>query len=72
MNFKNLPEDQENSLKNGKFQGMKLLIGGNVPTGAGLSSSSSLCVCSSLVTLKANRLEDLRSKEEIISQVVKY
>ncbi len=34
------------------MEGAELLIGGNIPTAAGLSSSSALCVCSALVSLK--------------------
>ena len=43
-----------------------------MPTGSGLSSSSSLCICSALVTLRANGLEECISKDRFISQVIKY
>ena len=51
---------------------MKVLISGNVPLGAGLSSSSSLCVCAALLTARAYNTHNLRPKVDFINQVIKY
>jgi galactokinase len=37
-----------------QLKGMQVLIGGNVPVAAGLSSSAAFTVCSALVALHAN------------------
>jgi galactokinase len=41
---------------------MKIVIEGNIPIAAGLSSSSALCVCSALAALYANNQNDKVTK----------
>ena len=45
-------------------RGMRIMVGGNIPPSAGLSSSSALVCCSSLVTLCANGVP-MPSKKDI-------
>lgn len=42
-------------LETGTLTGAEVLIEGNVPLAAGVSSSSALCVCSALAALHANK-----------------
>lgn len=42
----------------GELKGMQIMISGNIPTAAGLSSSSAFCVCSALASLHANSGDD--------------
>ena len=55
-----------------EFQGLKILISGNVPLAAGLSSSSALTVCSTLLTLVANGLQKNKKKTEFVERIIKY
>jgi galactokinase len=41
-----------------QLNGMQVMISGNIPIAAGLSSSSALCVCSALASLHANTMEN--------------
>lgn len=51
--------------------GLDLIIEGNVPLAAGVSSSSALCVCSALAAIHANNATDkLQNKEEFIERVI--
>lgn len=48
-----------------KIVGLQILIEGNIPWAAGISSSSAFCVCSALVANYANRSKQL-TKEEFV------
>jgi galactokinase len=56
------------------LKGMDVVISGNVPVAAGLSSSSALCVCSALAALQANSGDDAPfiegSREHFIERVI--
>lgn len=51
-----IPEDLKEKVLKRQFKGLKVLVAGNVPIAAGLSSSSSFCVCSALLSAHANGL----------------
>jgi N-acetylgalactosamine kinase len=59
-------------IKNKKYQGLKILVEGNVPIASGLSSSSSFCVCSALLSVYANSLTDFTRQEDLIGHIIKY
>lgn len=49
-----MPQEVLDSIKNRKYKGLQLLIEGNLPIASGLSSSSSFCVCSALLSTVVN------------------
>jgi len=49
---------------------LNILIEGNVPKAAGVSSSSALCVCAALAALHANGGEALLKKEDFIERCI--
>ena len=55
-----------------KLPGIKLLITGNLPFGAGLGSSTSLIVSAALMTLFVNNLLTKIKKNKLIESIVKY
>lgn len=52
--------------------GMNLLITGNLPVASGLSSSASLVVCSGILSLQANELNNKFEKKEFIDRLIMY
>eukprot|EP00731_Ephydatia_muelleri_P001587 Em0001g1587a len=54
---------EEACLKNPR--GMDLLVDGSIPPSSGLSSSSALVCCAALVTVYANKLDDLLDKKRL-------
>ena len=50
--------------------GIKVLVSGNVPIAAGLSSSSSLVVCSGIMTLFANNQSPLIDKFSFVNKLI--
>ena len=46
-------------------RGMDLLVDGSIPPSSGLSSSSALVCCAALVTVYANKLDDLLDKKRL-------
>ena len=67
-----MPKETADIITNRKFRGLRILVEGNVPIAAGLSSSSSFCVCSALLSLHANGLEPWTHKQELIERIIKY
>jgi N-acetylgalactosamine kinase len=59
-------------MKSGKkdIVGLKILISGNVPLAAGLSSSSSFTVCTALMGLFANNLHQEKEKVHYIEDII--
>ena len=55
-----------------EYAGIKMLISGNLPQGAGLSSSSSFVVCVGIMTLAANDLLGKVVKTDFIEKTIKY
>ena len=62
----------ESSIEKDKIAGLNILITGNVPIAAGLSSSASLVVCSGFMTLFANKLQSQFSQQTLIERLIKY
>ena len=52
------------------LKGLDVMISGNIPTAAGLSSSSALCVCAALAAFQANGGKE-GPKEKFIERVIK-
>lgn len=52
--------------------GIDMLIEGNVPVAAGLSSSASIVVCSAVMTLIANNLRNQISVEDFTARVIEF
>ncbi|KAL4459930.1 hypothetical protein ABPG74_003456 [Tetrahymena malaccensis] len=52
------------------YKGLKVLIGGNVPLASGCSSSTSLCVSSSILGVFANK--STIEQSELLENIIKY
>lgn len=55
-----------------EFKGIKLLISGNLPQQAGLSSSASFVVCAGMMAIAANDLVEKTNKKKFIENAIKY